>query len=105
MPRPIPISHARRRTIAASAVSGSKIRSAQRKKPPRHGAASYGGQSTSRRWQSRLDGGEAALGPPSDAPAPDSGGPHPPPVRAVGIAEADDRGVAVAHALRFPPPG
>ena len=44
MPRPIPMSHARRSTIAASASSGANVASAHRMKPPRHGAAVNGGR-------------------------------------------------------------
>ena len=43
MPRPMPMSHARRSTIARSASSSGSVASAQRMKPPRHGAASNGG--------------------------------------------------------------
>ena len=43
MPRPMPMSHARRSTIAHSASSSGRVASAQRMKPPRHGAASNGG--------------------------------------------------------------
>src|SRR6266511_3055050 len=38
-------------------------------------------------------------------PEPRRGHPDPPPVRSAGVTHADDRCVAVAHALRFLPPG
>jgi hypothetical protein len=42
MLRPMPMSHARRSTIAHSASSSGSVASAHRMKPPRHGAASNG---------------------------------------------------------------
>ena len=55
MPRPMPMSHARRRTIAASASSTGSVASAHRMNPPRHGAASNGGAgSTSTRVRSAV---------------------------------------------------
>ena len=49
MPRPMPMSHERRSTIAASASSGGNVASAHFMKPPRHGASVNGGGLTSSR--------------------------------------------------------